>query len=528
MTKSPAAAIFLHPTASSQSLVNMPLHEKNLRVLSIEEFQTNPGSLKHELEKINPKFFFKKIHTLEEFTEQLKKFHWNIIFSDFKFGSWTALDAINVAKVHSHDTPFVLFSDGVGEEAVADLMKAGIDDIVLKSRPERLLPVTRRILREYESRDKEARAQKAASDAFAAKEQMLAIVSHDIKNPLSAIQLEAQMLLRSANRAGKSLLSEEVKIQGARILKTTDRMKTLISDLLDRNKSHDCLSHLKKNDTYVIRLLQEVLDSLRPLVHEKDLMIKLAVSDHVMIHVDRSKMFQVFSNLLNNAIKFTPQGGTIQIALEENEQEFIFSVDDSGPGLKEQDLQHVFEKYWSSSESNVNGTGLGLFICKTIIEAHGGHIQAENLDLNGARFRFYLPKPSQTQKVVERKGNDLRKSIVIVDDDDDLREVIGWALSKEGFAIHSFSSPSKALEKLSNPHFRPNLIVVDFHMDEMNGGEFVLKKNEIFNVKSCPVVMISASPHEVEELVSHEHYKEVITKPIDLEGLVDNVRKFLQ
>lgn len=506
----------------------MPFHEKNFRVLSIEDSQNTQGLLKFELEKIQPKIFFKNIHTLEDLEEQLKKFHWNIIFSDFKFGNWTALEALQIAKVHSHDTPFVLFSDGVGEEAVADLMKAGIDDIVLKSRPERLLPVTRRILREYDSRDKEARAQKAASDAFAAKEQMLAIVSHDIKNPLSAIQLEAQMLLRSAERAGKSLLSEEVKIQGARILKTTERMKTLISDLLDRNKSQDCLSHLKKSDTYVIRLLQEVLDSLRPLIQEKDLMIKMAVSDHVMIHVDRSKMFQVFSNLLNNAIKFTPQDGTIQIALEENEDEFIFSVDDSGPGLKEEDLQHVFEKYWSSSESNTHGTGLGLFICKTIISAHGGHIQVENLEHNGARFRFYLPKPSQTQQIVERKNFDPRKSIVIVDDDDDLREVISWALSKEGFAIHSFSSPAKALEKLSHASFRPNLIVVDFHMDEMNGGDFVLKKNEIYNVKSCPVVMISASPHQVEQSISREHYKEVITKPIDLEGLVDNVRKFLQ
>lgn len=488
----------------------------------------NPEPLKLELEKIQPDFFFKKVHTLEEFTEQLKKFHWNIIFSDYKFGNWKALEAIQIAKVFSHDTPFVLFSDGVGEEAVADLMKAGIDDIVLKSRPERLVPVARRILREQESRDKEARAQKAAGDATAAREQMLAIVSHDIKNPLCAIQLEAQMLLRSAERAGKTLLSEEVKVQSARILKTTERMKTLISDLLDRNKSQDSLSRLKKCDMYVIRLLQEVLDSLRPLINEKDLVIKMTVPDHVMINVDRSKMFQVFSNLLNNAIKFTPKGGTIHIHLEENENEFIFSVEDSGPGLEQEDLQHVFDKYWSRSESNVHGTGLGLFICKTIITAHGGHIQAENMEHSGARFRFYLPKQCHTHEVIERTGHDLRKTIVIVDDDDDLREVISWALNKEGFAVHSFSSPSKALEKLSFANFHPNLIVVDFHMGEMNGGDFVLKKNEIFHVKSCPVVMISASPHEVEEFVSQQYYKEVITKPIDLEGLVDNVRKILQ
>lgn len=506
----------------------MPLHEKNLRILSIEESSPGQGLLRHALEKIHSRIFFKKIQSLHELEDQLKKFHWNIIFSDFKFADFTALEAIQVAKVHSQDTPFVLFSDGVGEEVVADLMKAGIDDIVLKARPERLRPVTRRILRDSESREKEARAQKAASDAFAAKEQMLAIVSHDIKNPLSAIQLEAQMLIRTAERSGKSLLAEEVKIQSTRILKTTERMKTLISDLLDRNKSQDGLSKLKKSEIYIIRLLQEVLDSMRPLIQEKDLMIKMSVPEHIVMNVDRSKMFQVFSNLLNNAIKFTPQGGSIQLSLEESETEFIFSVDDSGPGLREEDLNHIFEKYWSSQCTEVPGTGLGLFICKTIVSAHGGHIQAENLPGNGARLRFYLPKPCTTQEHFPQQSRDQRKSILIVDDDEDLREVIGWALSKEGFAIHSYRSPTKALEKLSAPNFNPNLIVVDFHMDEMNGGDFVLKKNEIFGAKNCPVVMISASPHEVESAVDHDLYKEVITKPIDLEGLVDNVRKFLQ
>lgn len=505
----------------------MPLHEKNLRILSIEESTSGHGLLKPELEKFHPRIFFKKIHTIQELEEQLKKFHWNIIFSDFKFQNFTALEAIQVAKDHSHETPFVLFSESVGEEVVADLMKAGIDDIVLKSRPHRLQSVTRRVLRDSDSREKEARAQKAASDAFAAKEQMLAIVSHDIKNPLSAIQLEAQMLIKAADRSGKSLLAEEVKIQSARILKTTERMKTLISDLLDRNKSQDGLSNLKKSDIYVVRLLQEVLDSMRPLIQEKDLMIKMSVPDHIVMNVDRSKMFQVFANLLNNAIKFTPQGGTIQLTLEENQSEFIFSVDDSGPGLREEDLNHIFEKYWSSQCTEVPGTGLGLFICKTIVSAHGGHIQAENLS-EGARFRFFLPKPCTQEESVAHQRRDERKSILIVDDDEDLREVIGWALSKEGFAIHSYRSPMKALEKLSSPNFQPNLIVVDFHMDEMNGGEFVAKKSEIFNAKNCPVVMISASPHEVENAVDHDLYKEVITKPIDLEGLVDNVRKFLQ
>jgi two-component system alkaline phosphatase synthesis response regulator PhoP len=166
------------------------------------------------------------------------------------------------------------------------------------------------------------------------------------------------------------------------------------------------------------------------------------------------------------------------------------------------------------------------------VEAHGGHIYVENLPDIGARFRFNVPKNIPAA----HKGSfnytdgrkDLRKKIYIVDDDEDLREVMSWALGKEGYSIHSFKSPQEALDCLNKGNHLPNLIVVDFHMDEMNGSEFIVKKNEIHMAKACPVVMISASPQEVERVVPQELYKEVITKPIDLEGLVDNVKKFLQ
>jgi CheY-like chemotaxis protein len=104
---------------------------------------------------------------------------------------------------------------------------------------------------------------------------------------------------------------------------------------------------------------------------------------------------------------------------------------------------------------------------------------------------------------------------------------MSWALGKEGYSIHSFSSPKEALDCLHKGRNIPHLIVVDFHMDEMKGSEFVLQKQDIPSAMSCPVVMISASPQEVQKEVPKNYYKEIITKPIDLEGLVDNVRKFL-
>jgi signal transduction histidine kinase len=504
--------------------------EKKLRILSIESSQENCVRLIAELEKLHYKLVFKQVTSLSELKSQLKKHPWNLVLSNYYLSGFTGFQALDTVRTHSHDLPFILVSESIGEEIVADMMKAGVEDVVMKSRMERLIPAVKRILREHEIKEKEAKAHKLAHDAFAAKEQMLAIVSHDIKNPLSAIQLEAQMLLRAAERAGNSLLSEEVKIQSSRILKTTDRLKILISDLLDKNKSENGLSHISRNNMDAMRLVQEVLDAMRPLIQEKEINLITVLPTSANMSLDRNKMFQVFSNLINNAIKFTPVGGTIQISMEEHDHDFIFSVFDSGPGLKDKELKKVFEKYWSGSSTQCAGTGLGLFICKTIVEAHGGHIFVENVS-EGAKFSFTIPKVlGQVERATFNHVDgrkDQRKKIYIVDDDEDLREVISWALGKEGYAIRSFSSPKDALDSLQKGRNLPNLIVVDFHMDEMKGSEFVVRKSEIHAVRSCPVVMISASPQEVEREVPHHLYKEIITKPIDLEGLVDNVRKFL-
>ncbi|MFP5386090.1 MAG: ATP-binding protein [Bacteriovoracia bacterium] len=510
----------------------MPHALNTLRVLIIEDLASECSALIQELERLDNKVTIQVTSSLLETRSQLKKYPWDLVISGFRMKSFTALDALEVVRDHNQELPFILVSECIGEEIVADLMKAGVEDVVLKSRLGRLNPVVKRVLREQERKENEAKAKSLANQALAAKEQMLAIVSHDIKNPLSALQLEAQMLLRATERAGKSLLSEEVRIQANRILKTTDRMKNLISDLLDKNKSESSLSNVLKTNVDVSQLIQEVLDSLRPLVQEKEIVLHTSVPEGTFIALDRNRMFQVFSNLLNNALKFTPEGGTIQIAMEENDHELIFSVQDSGPGIKDKEVHKVFEKYWTGRSSQSEGTGLGLFICKTIVEAHDGHIFVDNVPGSGARFRFTIPKilPDLMRASFSylQSSKDKRKKIYIIDDDEDLREVISWALGKEGYSIHSFRSPQEALACLTKGRHLPQLIVVDYHMDEMKGSEFVQRKDEILTARGCPVVMISASPKEVELEVPSHLYKEIITKPIDLEGLVDNVRRFLQ
>jgi signal transduction histidine kinase/CheY-like chemotaxis protein len=442
--------------------------------------------------------------------------------------SFNARDALSLSKKKHHELPFILISNGIGEEEVADMMKAGAEDVVMMARSHRLLQVVKRVLREKEIKDKEAETNKIAHLAYAAREQMLAIVSHDIKNPLSAIQLEAQMLLKAAERPDKILLADDVKTQAKRILKTTERLKGIIVDLLDKNKSEDGLSSLTKSECDIANIYQEVFESNRLLIKQKELIVSTKFPSEVFLQLDKNKMFQVLSNLLVNAIKFTPIGGNIDLAIEESEQDFIFSVSDSGPGLRPAELNLVFEKYWTGGVPGRSGSGLGLFICKTIIEAHGGHISVDNLLNSGSRFWFTIPKPC---RVLPNSYwiKDNKRKILVIDDDDDLREVISWALSREGYAVHSYSNPGDALDSLRNGRHSPQLIVVDYHMDSMNGCEFLVHKDKILQteVKECPVVMISASPDEAMKFAPEGLYKEILSKPLDLEALIKNIKKYV-
>lgn len=502
--------------------------DRVLRILSISESEVDNCNILRPLESLGYSIKCERVTTSQDFFLKLAHHSWTIILCMSNTSNFYSRDALLQTKKKYPELPFILISNGIGEEEVADMMKAGAEDVVLLTRSHRLLQVVKRVLREREIKEKEAAASKIAHLAYAAREQMLAIVSHDIKNPLSAIQLEAQMLLKVAERPDKNLLSEEVKIQAKRILKTTDRLKGLIVDLLDKNKSEDGLASLTKSTCDISKIFQEVFDSNRLLINQKEIVVSTKFPSDVYLQLDKNKMFQVLTNLLVNAIKFTPVGGSINLAIEESQHDFIFSVSDSGPGLRPTELNMVFEKYWTGGVPGRSGTGLGLFICKTIIEAHGGHINVDNLSNSGSHFWFSIPKPcSVIQTSYWIKDN--KRKILVIDDDDDLREVISWALSKEGYAVHSYSNPGDALESLRNGRHSPQLIVVDYHMDSMNGCEFLLRKDEIrqVEVKECPVVMISASPEDAVTSVQAGLYKEILSKPLDLEALIRNIKKYV-
>jgi signal transduction histidine kinase len=170
------------------------------------------------------------------------------------------------------------------------------------------------------------------------------------------------------------------------------RMNTLLEDLLDTSKIDAGRYTITPQKLDVGQMFEEAQSLLAPLAIDKDISISFEADADLSIHGDPERLFQVLSNLIGNAIKFTPRLGTVGVRAKSVGDEIVFTVRDSGEGIPKENLPHVFDRYWTVKDGNPTGTGLGLYITQGIVEAHGGRIVAESEPGQGSEFRFTVPR----------------------------------------------------------------------------------------------------------------------------------------
>ncbi len=231
-----------------------------------------------------------------------------------------------------------------------------------------------------------ARLYEQAQETVRAREEVVAIVSHDLKNPLNAILMSAGLLRRSTTDSARvTQLADAIE-------RSVHRMRSLVRDLLDLARLEAGRFTLDRQSHAVGPLAAEALALLQPLAQQKGLNLEADTAPAAAARAlcDRERVLQVFSNLLGNAISFTPQGGRVAVKARVIGSEVVFSVADTGPGIPPEEQRLVFERFWKS-RSSWQSTGLGLSIAKGVVEAHGGRIWVESRPGEGAVFRFTLP-----------------------------------------------------------------------------------------------------------------------------------------
>jgi signal transduction histidine kinase len=234
----------------------------------------------------------------------------------------------------------------------------------------------------------ERAARAEAEAAVATREELLAIVSHDLRNPLGVIVTSASFLQRTSLEGDQG---ERVHKSAQTILRSADRMNRLIADLLDLAQIQAGQLAVEQKPQDVEELLREGVEMLRPLAARKDLKLNAMTAGNLPVHCDRERVLQILSNLVGNAIKFTPDGGSIFIEAQATGREARFSVRDTGEGISEEELPRIFDRFWQAQKTNRTGIGLGLSIAKGLVEAHGGHLWVESKLGIGTTFFFTLP-----------------------------------------------------------------------------------------------------------------------------------------
>ena len=218
-----------------------------------------------------------------------------------------------------------------------------------------------------------ARLYREAKQALAARDEVLGVVSHDLRNPVNRVRLAAEMLTELPELSGRADRT------AAMIVRAADEMNRLIGDLLDVNRIEAGHLSVEMGQTALDALLDRLEEAHTPAAEEKGLVWEV---DHceepITLEVDEGRILQALGNLIGNAIKFTPEGGTVRIVVELDGGTVRIGVQDTGPGMDEEQLAHVFDRFWQSQRGDRRGVGLGLAIALGIVEAHGGRIDMKS------------------------------------------------------------------------------------------------------------------------------------------------------
>jgi PAS domain S-box-containing protein len=234
-----------------------------------------------------------------------------------------------------------------------------------------------------------ARLYRDAKAAVGARDDLIAVVSHDLGNPLSAIRIGTSLLLKTVPREELTSASWQ---HLEYIRQSAQQMENLINDLTDVKRLETGNVSLSPRPVQAATLAAEVMDVFRPIAESRSLTLECTVSAELPdIGADPRRLVQVLSNLLANALKFTEPGGRVAVSATESGGVVLFTVSDTGQGIPLEDQPHVFDRFWQARRDGKKGLGLGLAIARGIVDAHGGRIWLESMPGTGTTFLFTIP-----------------------------------------------------------------------------------------------------------------------------------------
>lgn len=374
----------------------------------------------------------------------------------------------------------------------------------------------------------------ASEKANQAKSIFLANMSHEIRTPLNAVIGFSQIM---KNRSSNLSLPQDFIEYLDFIITGGQRLSEVVSNILDLSKIESGKNHVVEETVQLNNLFKGIYHVNKALAESKMIDFKYDVDPDVpdWIYSDRTKLNQIFMNLTNNALKFTPEGKKVGIKLFKEEESFVFEVEDEGIGIENSKKKEIFKPFEQADKSisrEHEGTGLGLSIARELTLLLGGSIELESEPGKGSRFRVKFPihEAEDTAMSVSNRNIPLFLSdnrVLIVEDNEVNRIMIKELLRDLNIESDMSESGQDALTKLER--IQPDLILMDMHMPGMDGLEATqnIKNNDRFS--SIPVIMMTA------DAMSHQKEKALsggadgyLTKPVNMTDLIDVLEQYLK
>jgi signal transduction histidine kinase len=360
------------------------------------------------------------------------------------------------------------------------------------------------MLEQIRKQDLEIQASRAeALHASRLKDEFLATLSHELRTPMTPILGWAQILQRSAGDNAQVRQAAEVIERNARA------QNRIVDDLLDMSRIVSGKVRLDVQPVDLARLVGDAMDTVAAAAQARGITLERSIEPGVpVIAGDPHRLQQVLWNLLSNAIKFTGDGGRVCTRLSRAAGAVEIAVQDSGQGIGEDFLPHVFERFRQADSSNTRqhaGLGLGLSIVKQLVELHGGSVRADSRGPGrGATFTVTLPLRAQAGPAGHAVAASAPPSrpapaeapvltglrLLVVDDEADARELVARLLRDAGAEVETADSAATALDAL--PRFRPDLLVSDIGMPEQNGYQLLESVRAIPAFAGLPAIALTA------------------------------------
>jgi signal transduction histidine kinase/ActR/RegA family two-component response regulator len=376
------------------------------------------------------------------------------------------------------------------------------------------------------SRERVDEALRMAEDANRSKDQFLAVLGHELRNPLAPISNAVQLM----GMKGDEATAQERRIIERQLVHVT----RLVDDLLDVSRITSGRLSLKRKPLRIAHILEQVVDTIQPSLYQRTVALNIAdgVPD-AWVEGDEVRLVQVFNNLLVNAIKFTPAGGAIRVdAHIDGEGRVRIDVEDDGIGIAPEELKRVFELFYQSPQSSDRargGLGLGLPIVKSLIEMHGGEVQASSAGPGqGTCFSVRLPVCEAPAVPVEEPAKEPHAHssaarVLVVDDNEDAADTCATLLEMSGYDVRATYRPDAALKAVET--FRPDVAILDIGLPGMNGYELAraLRRAGFAGKLAALTGYGQAADMQASKAAGFDAH---LTKPVSPDDLLDLVARF--